>query len=65
MLNLEQKRQAFFATRTANYLASMRLEGIIPDDAQHASADLSSAPLFPPHTPMLATAAEMAQIRRD
>lgn len=35
MLSLEQKRQAFFATRTENYRASMRLEGIVLDSAQH------------------------------
>ncbi len=32
MLTLEQKQQIFFATRTANYLASMRLEGIVLQD---------------------------------
>lgn len=38
MLSLEQKRQVFFATRTENYRASMRLEGIVFECAQQASS---------------------------
>lgn len=38
MLSLEQKRQVFFAMRTENYLASLRLEGLSP-----AASDLPSS----------------------
>jgi hypothetical protein len=53
MLTLEQKQQIYFATRTANYLASMRLEGIVLQDEvavpnaalESASTAISSDPL--------------------